>query len=68
MVGSNHEQLHWPSCTQDWVNDTKSFVAGIEIERGKAFDGVCPARLLQGSLYLTLSFIAKEFFMAQLVV
>ena len=44
------------------------FIAGIEIERGKAFDGVCPARSLQCSLYLTLSFIAKEFFMAQLVV
>ena len=68
MVGSNHEQLHWPSCTQDWANDTKSFVAGIEIERGKAFDGVCPARSLQCGFYLTLSFIAKEFFMAQLVV
>lgn len=40
----------------------------IEIERGKAIDGVCPARSLQGRLYLTLSFIAKEFFMAQLVV
>lgn len=44
------------------------FTAKIEIERGKAFDGVCPARSLQGRLYLTLSFIAKEFFMAQLVV
>ena len=44
------------------------FTAEIEIERGKAFDGVCPARSLQGYLYLTLSFIAKEFFMAQLVV
>lgn len=44
------------------------FTAGIEIERGKAFDGVCPAHSLQGCLYLTLSFIAKEFFMAQLVV
>lgn len=44
------------------------FIAKIEIERGKAFDGVCPARSLQGYLYLTLSFIAKEFFMAQLVV
>lgn len=44
------------------------FTAGIEIERGRAFDGVCPARSLQGRLYLTLSFIAKEFFMAQLVV
>lgn len=44
------------------------FTAQIEIERGKAFDGVCPARSLQGRLYLTLSFIAKEFFMAQLVV
>lgn len=44
------------------------FAAKIEIERGKAFDGVCPARSLQGRLYLTLSFIAKEFFMAQLVV
>lgn len=50
------------------MNDTKSFVAGIEIERGKTFDGVCPAHSLQGCLYLTLSFIAKEFFMAQLVV
>ena len=68
MVGSNREQLHWPSCTQDWVNDTKSFVAKIEIERGKAFDGVCPARSLQCGFYLTLSFIAKEFLMAQLVV
>ena len=44
------------------------FIPGIEIERGKAFDGVCPARSPQGRLYLTLSFIAKEFFMAQLVV
>ncbi len=44
------------------------FTAEIEIERGKAFDGVCPARSLKGRLYLTLSFIAKEFFMAQLVV
>lgn len=44
------------------------FTAKIEIEQGKAFDGVCPARSLQGCLYLTLSFIAKEFFMAQLVV
>lgn len=44
------------------------FIAEIGIERGKAFDGVCPARSLQGRLYLTLSFIAKEFFMAQLVV
>ena len=44
------------------------FAAKIEIERGKALDGVCPARSLQGRLYLTLSFIAKEFFMAQLVV
>lgn len=40
----------------------------IEIERGKAIDGVCPARSSQGRLYLTLSFIAKQFFMAQLVV
>ena len=46
----------------------KRFTAKIEIERGKAFDSVCPARSLQGRLYLTLSFIAKEFFMAQLVV
>lgn len=44
------------------------FTAKMEIERGKAFDGVCPARLLQSSFYLMLSFIAKEFFMAQLVV
>ena len=44
------------------------FIAGIETGRDKAFDGVCPARSLQGGLYLTLSFIAKEFFMAQLVV
>lgn len=44
------------------------FTAKIEIERGKAFDGVCPARSLQYGFYLTLSFIAKEFFMAQLVV
>ena len=44
------------------------FTAKIEIERGKSFDGVCPARSLQYSFYLTLSFIAKEFFMAQLVV
>lgn len=44
------------------------FTAKMEIERGKAFDGVCPARLLQCGFYLTLSFIAKEFFMAQLVV
>lgn len=44
------------------------FTAKIGIERGKAFDSVCPARSLQGRLYLTLSFIAKEFFMAQLVV
>ena len=44
------------------------FTAKIEIERGEAFDGVCPARSPQGRLYLTLSFIAKEFFMAQLVV
>lgn len=44
------------------------FTAKIEIEWGKAFDGVCPTRSLQGRLYLTLSFIAKEFFMAQLVV
>lgn len=44
------------------------FAAKIGIERGKALDGVCPARSLQGRLYLTLSFIAKEFFMAQLVV
>ena len=42
--------------------------AKVGIERGKALDGVCPARSLQGRLYLTLSFIAKEFFMAQLVV
>lgn len=40
----------------------------MEIERGKAFDGVCPARSLQYGFYLMLSFIAKEFFMAQLVV
>ena len=46
----------------------KRFTTGIENERYKAFDGVCPARSLQGGLYLTLSFIAKEFFMAQLVV
>ena len=44
------------------------FTAKIEIERGKAFDGVCPARSLQYGFYLMLSFIAKEFFMAQLVV
>lgn len=44
------------------------FTAKIEIERGKAFDGVCPARSLQFGFYLMLSFIAKEFFMAQLVV
>lgn len=44
------------------------FTAKIEIERGKAFDGVCPARSSQYGFYLTLSFIAKEFFMAQLVV
>ena len=44
------------------------FIAGTETERDKAFDSVCPARSLQGGLYLTLSFIAKEFFMAQLVV
>ena len=44
------------------------FTAKIGIEWGKALDGVCPARSLQGRLYLTLSFIAKEFFMAQLVV
>lgn len=44
------------------------FTAEIGIERGKAFDGVCPARSLQYGFYLTLSFIAKEFFMAQLVV
>ena len=44
------------------------FTAKIEIERGKAFDGVCPVRSLQYGFYLTLSFIAKEFFMAQLVV
>ncbi len=44
------------------------FTAKMEIERGKAFDGVCPARLLQCGFYLMLSFIAKEFFMAQLVV
>lgn len=44
------------------------FTAKIGIERGKAFGGVCPARSLQVRLYLTLSFIAKEFFMAQLVV
>lgn len=50
------------------MNDTKSFVAGIGIERGKAFDGACPARSLQCGFYLMLSFIAKEFFMAQLVV
>ncbi len=37
-------------------------------EQGKAIDGICPARSSQGWLYLTLSFIAKEFFMAQLVV
>ena len=46
----------------------KRFTAGIENERDKVLDGVCPARSLQGGLYLTLSFIAKEFFMAQLVV
>ena len=44
------------------------FTAKIGIERGKAFDGVCPARSLQGSLYLTLSFIAMEYYMAQIVV
>ena len=44
------------------------FTAKIEIERGKAFDGVCPARSLQYGFYLMLSFIAKEFFIAQLVV
>ena len=44
------------------------FTARIGIERGKAFDGVCPARSLQYGFYLMLSFIAKEFFMAQLVV
>ena len=44
------------------------FTAKIEIERDKAIDGVCPARSSQGRIYLTLSFIAKEFFMAQLVV
>lgn len=44
------------------------FTAKIGIERGKAFDGVCPARSLQYGFYLMLSFIAKEFFMAQLVV
>ena len=44
------------------------FTAKIGIERGKVFDDACPARTLQGRLYLTLSFIAKEFFMAQLVV
>ena len=44
------------------------FTAKVGIERGKAFVGVCPARSPQGCLYLTLSFIAKEFFMAQLVV
>ena len=43
------------------------FTAKIGIERGKAFDGVFPARSLQCGFYLTLSFIAKEFFMAQLV-
>lgn len=42
--------------------------AKVGIERGKAFDGVCPARSLQYGFYLMLSFIAKEFFMAQLVV
>lgn len=44
------------------------FTAKIGIERGKAFDGVCLARSLQYGFYLMLSFIAKEFFMAQLVV
>lgn len=44
------------------------FTAKIGIERGKAFDGVCPARSLQYGFYLLLSFIAKEFLMAQLVV
>lgn len=44
------------------------FTAKVGIERGKAFDGVCPARSLQYGFYLMLSFIAKEFFMAQLVV
>ncbi len=44
------------------------FTAKIGIERGKAFDGVCPARSLQYGFYLMLSFIAKEFLMAQLVV
>lgn len=44
------------------------FTAKIEIERDKAFDGVRPARSLQYGFYLMLSFIAKEFFMAQLVV
>lgn len=44
------------------------FTAKIGIERGKAFDGVCPARSPQCGFYLMLSFIAKEFFMAQLVV
>ena len=46
----------------------KRFTTGIENERDKAFDGVCPARSLQSDLYLMLSFIAKEFLMAQLVV
>ena len=44
------------------------FTAKIGIDRGKAFDGVCPARSLQYGFYLMLSFIAKEFLMAQLVV
>ena len=44
------------------------FTAKKGIERGKAFDGVCPARSLQYGFYLMLSFIAKEFLMAQLVV
>ena len=44
------------------------FTAKIKIERGKTFDGVCPARSAQDGFYLMLSFIAKEFLMAQLVV
>ena len=46
----------------------KRFTIGTGIGRDKTLDGVCPARSLQGGLYLMLSFIAKEFFMAQLVV
>lgn len=44
------------------------FTAEIETGRDKAFDRVCPARSAQDGFYLILSFIAKEFFMAQLVV